>query len=150
MTVTIEKTFQIPVWDEFVKFRTIDFWTRHRIKFTETLGNKLIGTRGSLFGNLISFDMSRLTSKLSISVSPQNTVCCLLEVNTFMQKITEYDRAWWDLEMEIFKTFLLKADEQEARWKKFNTNHKKATLKWNFSLGTCGNKITLQDCNNNK
>jgi hypothetical protein len=145
MIVAIEKTFRIPLWDEFVKFKTIDFWTRRRIKFTETIGDTLIGTRGSLFGNLTSFDMGKLSSKLSISVSPQNTLYCLLEVNTFMQKITEYDQAWWDLEMKTFESFLLESDEQEARWKEFNTNHKKATLIWNFSFGICGHKIPLQE-----
>lgn len=101
--------------------------------------------RGNLLGNLISFDMSKLMSKLTVSISPKNEVHCILTVNTFMQIITDYNRAWWNLEMEIFKSFLLQTDEQDARWEKFKDNYKNAAIAWTLSSGIVGNKMPPEE-----
>jgi hypothetical protein len=89
--------------------------------------------------------MSKLMSGITISVSPQNEVECQLQVNTIFQIITDYNKAWWNLEMETFETFLLRNDEQEERWKVFRANHKRAAQAWSLSFGLRGNKIPAED-----
>lgn len=84
-------------------------------------------------------------SKLTVSISPKNEVHCILTVNTFMQIITDYNRAWWNLEMEIFKSFLLQTDEQDARWEKFKDNYKNAAIAWTLSSGIVGNKMPPEE-----
>jgi hypothetical protein len=145
MGITIEKTFQIPSWNEFARFKMIDFWSRRRVKFSDTFGNVLIGRRGNLLGNITSFDMSKLISKLTITVSTEHEVHCVLKVNTVMQIITEYNRAWWNLEMETFESYLLQSDEQDERWEKFEVNNKKAAIVWTLTSGLIGNKIPPEE-----
>ena len=84
-------------------------------------------------------------SKLTINVSAENEIHCALSVNTFMQIITEYNRAWWDLEMEMFESFLLETDEQDERWERFLVNHKKAAIIWALSSGFAGNKMPPEE-----
>ena len=141
MSVTVEKKFRVPIWDEAVKRNAIDFWSRRRITFSETSANTLVGTRGSLFGNLFTFDMSKLIANLKITASEQNELHCVLHVNTVFQWITEYNRAWWNLEMETFESFLLQEDEQGEKWKKFGVGHKKAVWLWSFTFGIGDRKM---------
>ncbi|HEX8550627.1 MAG TPA: hypothetical protein VF681_03630 [Abditibacteriaceae bacterium] len=145
MNVKVEKRFQVPIWDEVVKRKAIDFWSRRRITFSETSGNTLIGKRGNLLGNLISFDMSKLIAKLTITVSDKNEVHCILDINTVYQQITEYNRAWWDLEMDTFESFLMRNDEQEEKWKKFGVHYKKAAWAWSFSHGIRGDRMPPEE-----
>jgi hypothetical protein len=141
MSITVEKRFQITEWNSFTNYKTIDFWTRRRFKFIEANGCILTAKRGNLLGNLISLDMSRLISTLTVTVSSDNEIRCVLKVNTFMQIITDYNRAWWDLEMEMFESFMLETDEQNERWENFQDKHKKAALAWALSSGILGRKI---------
>ena len=145
MSIIVEKTFQIPIWDEFTRFKMVDFWSRRRIEFSESSGNILKGKRGSLLGNITSFDMSKLMSELTITVSAENQVHCVLNVNTFMQIITDYNKAWWDLEMETFQSYLLQADEQDERWRRFRANDKKASIAWTLTSGLVGNRIPPEE-----
>ena len=145
MSITVEKTFQIPIWDEFTRFKMVDFWSRRRIEFSENSGNTLKGKRGSLLGNFTSFDMSKLMSELTISVSAENQVHCVLKVNTIMQIITDYNKAWWNLEMESFQSYLLKTDEQNERWERFRANDKKAAIAWALTSGLVGNRIPPEE-----
>lgn len=145
MSVTVEKTFQIPIWDEFTRYKMIDYWSRRGIRFSESLGTTLKGRRGSWLGNITSFDMSKLMSELTINVSAENQVYCVLQVNTFMQIITDYNRAWWNLEMETFESYLLQTDEQDERWKRFRANDKKAAIAWTLTSGLVGNRIPPEE-----
>jgi hypothetical protein len=145
MSITVERIFQIPYWDEFARHKVVDFWSRRRIKFSETSSHTLVGTRGSWLGNLISYDMSKLKSELMITVSPANELRCRLKINTLMQIITEYNKAWWNLEMESFESYLLETDEQEERWERFSANNKKAAIVWTLSSGMVGHKIPPEE-----
>jgi hypothetical protein len=145
MSITIERIFQLPIWDEFTRFKMIDFWSRRRIEFSESSENTLKGKRGSLLGNITSFDMSKLMSELTITISAENRVHCELEVNTFMQIITEYNKAWWNLEMETFESYLLQTDEQDERWRRFKAIDKKAAIAWTLTSGLVGNKIPPEE-----
>ena len=145
MNIKIEKLFEIPFWDEFVKFNLVRFWTNRGIKFDQITDTILTGKRGNLFGNFISFDMSKLMSKLVITVSPENEIHCVLDVDTFMQKITEYNLAWFDLEMDTFQSYMMDFDEQDERWTRFDANYKKAAWIWSLSLGIHGDKIPPEE-----
>lgn len=135
----------MPAWDDLLKRKAIDFWSRRRVVFSETSASLLVGKRGSILGNLISFDMSKLISRITISVSPQDEVECALSVNTVFQQITDYNRAWWDLELETFESFLLRNDELEERWKAFGVKYNRASWAWALSLGRKGNKMPPEE-----
>jgi hypothetical protein len=140
MQMRIEKSFFIPQWDETIRQRVLDFWSRRNIVFKKITGDTLIGKRGNLWGNLTSFDMSKLMAELSIKVSSENRISCVLEVNPFMQHITDWNKAWWNLEMESFESFLLNGNEQVEKWKHFTAAHQKAASVWSFTFGLRGNE----------
>jgi hypothetical protein len=141
MIIRIEKRFEILKWDDVVRRKAIDFWSRRGISFFESSETTLVGRRGSIFGNLVSFNMSDLLSSLWINISLKNEVHCVLDVDTILQRITEYNRAWWDLEMETFESFLLRSDEQEAKWQAFLASHHNASLAWAASFGILGSQV---------
>jgi len=130
MSIRIQKRFQVPVWNEEIRQNAITFWAQRRIKFDETSSYRLVGRRGNLFGNLISFDMSKLITKLTVTVSNENEIDCTLDINTLFQQITTANKIWWDLEMQAFESSLLRNDEQNEVWESFITYHKKAAWKW--------------------
>lgn len=145
LRVKVVRTFKVPAWNETTKEKAIGYWTRRRIIFSETSGDTLIGKRGNLVGNLTSFDMSKLMAHLTIKNSSDNEVSCVLVVNTVMQSVTDYNKAWWDLEMDTFESYLLRNDEQEEKWRKFGAAHKKAAWNWSLTFGINGNKIEPED-----
>jgi len=123
----IEKTFSVPIWNKEMEQRTINFWTRRGIAFKKISESNYIGKRGNLFGNLTSFDMSKLMTELTITIS-QNKIDCSLEVNTFAQQITEQNKAYWDLELDTFNNFLKRSDEKKEEWDKMGIEVKKAKM----------------------
>ena len=134
----IERRFLVPMWDESLTQKAIHFWSKRGVAFMRSEGNTLSGKRGSLLGNLFSYDMSKLISKLSISVSSDNELTCILDVNTVMQGITERNKEYWDLEMDTFESFLLRNDEQTENWDDFRKRNVLGAIIWTLTFGLFG------------
>jgi hypothetical protein len=141
----IEKRFLVPKWDETLLQKAVDFWTKRNIVFEKIEGNALYGKRGSLLGNLFSYDMSKLISKLSISVSSNNELTCILDVNTVMQAITERNKEYWGLEMETFESLLLHNDEQIEEWDDLGKRSRLAAIVWTFTFGLLGDGFSTKE-----
>jgi hypothetical protein len=140
-SVKIEKEIDLPIWNEGVKQKVITYWSERGITFNDISGDVLTGRRGSVWGNLTSFDMSKLMARLTVSLAVPNTVSCVLDVNTILQGITEWNRAYWQLEMETFESFLLTGDKKDEVWRTFLKANKKASLAWTLSLGAAGREL---------
>jgi hypothetical protein len=139
--IRTERRFEIPKWDDAMRQKAMDYWSRRGVSFFEVTESTLAGKRGNILGNLLSFDMSNLLAILYIGVSLKNEIHCVLDVDTVLQHVTEYNRAWWNLELETFESFLLRNDEQTAKWQVFLQSHYSASLAWTFSLGMLGNRM---------
>ena len=140
----IKKTFLVPTWDESLTQKSIDFWSKREIVFEKKDGNVLYGRRGSLLENLFSYDISKLISKLSISVSSNNELTCILDVNTVMQGITERNKEYWNLELDTFESFLLRNDEQIENWDDFRKRSTLGAIIWTFTFGLFGDGISTK------
>ena len=138
----IEKRFLTPIWDESLKQKAINFWSKRGIVFEKIEGNALHGKRGSLLGNLFSYDMSKLISTLSISVSADSELTCILDVNTVMQGITERNKEYWNLEMNTFESFLLRNDEQVDNWEDFRKRSVLGAIIWTITFGLFGDGLS--------
>lgn len=139
--VRVERQVQVPVWNKVTKQKIIDYWSARHIVFNETSITTLRGKRGSFVDNLVSFNMINLMAELTVTVLSENEIHCVLEVNTIMQQITDWNRAWLDLEMETFETFLLHNDLQEEKWKRFGAGYNKAAWAWGLSCGLIHQKV---------
>lgn len=130
-----ERVIKVPQWEEAERQKTISFWKQRHMTFTETSGDTLRGKRGSLWGNLLSFDMGKLCTTLTIAKTSENEVRCVLDANTMFQTITEWNEAFWRYELETFESYLLRNDLQEAAWKLFEEARKKADKSFLISAG---------------
>jgi hypothetical protein len=114
------KLIELPDWNETLRAKAITYWQERRIVFTEVSEDVLIGRRGSLWWNLVTFDVSKLRTELTIKrLTQRNAIECVLHVNTFAQTFTSWDATYLRLEMETFEGFLLNGDLQAKKWDNF-------------------------------
>ncbi|MHB8084707.1 MAG: hypothetical protein ACYDHZ_02640 [Dehalococcoidia bacterium] len=135
MGITVDRAFKVPNWDSIVKQKAIDFWIQRGATFKDTSGNSLVGKRGNWWGNATSFDMAKLITRVSITVSFQNDLHCITEINTTGQILTKMNRAYWDLELDTFRSYILNGDMQIDLWNKYKKDSKQSALSWIFSAG---------------
>lgn len=126
------KIFQLETWNQETKDRMMSFWMGRGFIFTETSDN-IVGTRGSIWGNLFSFDMSKLIAKLTISVDSSNRCECILEINTILQDITSSNERYWLLELDTFESFTLSGDMKADEWARYKMQSKKADRTWTIN-----------------
>lgn len=137
----IRKSIQTPEWNEKVRQQVISFWQERRVVFAEPQSDTLKGKRGTIWGNLTSYDMSKLMCTLTVSRTNSTEIVCILDVNTFMQGITEWNKAYWQLELDTLESWLLQGDKREAEWQAFLRGVRKAAIQWTFSGGRSERKM---------
>jgi hypothetical protein len=121
-------SFAIPKWDEEAKRKVVSFWTERGVRFGEISDRRLVGNRGSILGNMTSFDMAELRTKVIIQVSESDECECVLDVNTAFQIITEWNRQHWELELQTFESYIVRGDERQDDWRAYETMAKKANV----------------------
>jgi hypothetical protein len=129
-------------WTPDMRQQAVAYWRERGFVFSEPLhAEEQIGRRGSFWGNLTSFDMSKLRATLTITrVSPTEAEF-VMDVDTSMQSITEWNQAYWRLEMDIAESWLLRGDKQEAEWQEFDQQWRRAARLWCVTFGVGGNKM---------
>jgi hypothetical protein len=103
------------------------YWEGRGMKFIERSEFYLKGKRGSLLGNLISFDMKHIISKVEIRKEPQE-IKCELWVNTIFQYMTKANKRFFQLELETFERYLLFDDLNEEAWQTLTNESKRQDL----------------------
>jgi hypothetical protein len=136
--VRIDKRIALTSWDESTRQKIVEFWEERGVVFSDTAGDVLRGKRGSLWGNLTSYDMSKLRSKLTVTRSGPTEIECTLDVNTAMQRITDWNMAYWRLEMDTLESWLLSGDLKQEEWARHEVGAHKADVAWTLSGGKGG------------
>ncbi len=103
MALEFRTSIIVPKWDESVKDTMIEYWERQGIVFTETQGDVLHGNRGTLIGNMTSFNNLNLLATLSLTKVSQTHILCELKINTIWQIIMPYERAQFQHEVDTFR-----------------------------------------------
>jgi hypothetical protein len=85
--------------------------------------------------------MSKLRATMTISRIDLTIVEFLMEVDTLGQSITEWNEAYWQMELDTLETWLLEGDKQEEEWQEFNGQWRKAAATWTLTFGLGGNKM---------
>ena len=137
----IHRTVRLPEWSEELKTKAIRFWQQRRFRFDIVDGTTLTGRRGSIWGNLVSFDMSKLIACLTLTRVGDSNLMCVLDVNPVLQTITEWNRAYWELEMDTLESWMLRDDLRQDEWSAFLRASRRASLLWVFSLGLAGTRM---------
>ncbi|HEY9787402.1 MAG TPA: hypothetical protein V6D17_18580 [Candidatus Obscuribacterales bacterium] len=139
---TVVRAIRVPEWDEETRSRTITFWTQRGMHFFETGTNVLRARRGRLLHNVYSFDNSKLKADLTLTVADLPIVDCVMHIDTSFQDWTDWNRAYFHLEMVTFETFLLRDDKQEKLWQCFKKDSNLATTRWFISAMFFGRRMS--------
>lgn len=133
----ITKKINIPKMNDESKNKMVEFWEKRGIIFTKTSDKELYGKRGSLLGNLFSYNMSKLIATLRIVEKGENEVICELTINTFMQYVTQWNKEYWALELETFESEMNNNGNLEKEWGELNLLIKKKNFNQviKFSIG---------------
>lgn len=126
----ISKKFNLPKYEDSTQQQIRSFWESRKIKFDNISENYYEGNRGNTWGNLTSFDMSNLITKLHITRDESNEISCEFDIKTFGQQITEWNKVFWQLELDTFESVLLKGDYQETEWSEYNISSSKKDSLW--------------------
>jgi len=143
MAIEISKQISVPTWDASARRRAAEYWHRRGFEDARAAdGDSLIGSRGSWFGNLTSFDMTKLRARLEVVPMTPQSVTVTLHVETFGQVITEWNRAVLRLEVCEFAHVVNGAGDLQAVWTRFRGDDRKASWNWGFSLGVRGSMLS--------
>ena len=131
-------SFEVEKLDEVKKGEVIQYWKSTGF-YLEKSENMFLGSRGSMLGNLFSFDMRKLLCKCEIEFS-DNKITTNLIINTNFQDITEWNVHSFILELLLSKTTLY--HDQIPAWSPWFWNKtKRSGLSWLLTLGTRGRKL---------
>ena len=92
------------------------------------------GTRGSLLGNLISFDMTKLRAKIKVLLHSPGSVTVDLDVDTTGQQITQWNVATWRIEIAELHSILRGGGLLDDVWRRFRKDYRAANLRWTFTF----------------
>jgi hypothetical protein len=126
----ITKTIRISEWNDSTRQKIANFWEGRKIRFCENSDSGLIGRRGSIFGNILSFDMKNLITNIVIKKDSDSEIICEININTIFQQITRSNKEYWELELKTFESVLRYDDDREDEWKEYLKNAKKSSIKW--------------------
>jgi hypothetical protein len=140
-TVTIERTLYPASADDALRERMINYWHGRGFDFGNTEEEPLIGFRGSLWGNLISWEATELRTSLTITRPDPSLVLCQMQVDTYFQIVTEWDQEYWNLEMDAFVRLLKVGHSHSAYWDDFMTAYRESVTTRKLSLGFRGNTL---------
>ncbi len=136
----VSRSIVISEWNDAIRRKIVDFWQERRVVFTVSEGRTLEGKRGSLLGNMTSFDMTRLITTLTVSRTSPAEIVCRLDIDTTFQSITTWNEAYWQLEMDTFESWLLYGEDKKAEWEAYYKTARAGDIRWLLSFGLFGNR----------
>jgi hypothetical protein len=138
----IVRQLKLPIWDYNTAQVVIAYLQIRRFLDAQVSSELIvIGSRGNWIGNLTSFDMTKLITKVKISSCTVGTIVVELDVNTFGQQITEWNAAVWRLEMVELHRVICGLSHIDNVWKRFGRDSRLSYVKWAFTLMICGQSL---------
>ena len=135
----VTRDVEVPTWNAEAATAGVDYLRRRGFCNAQLLADLLvIGNRGSLWGNLTSFDMTKLRAVIRLSSNRKNHVFAELLVDTFAQQITEWNLATWRLEMAELHRVVCGVGHLEGVWDRFQQESRAAGRAWTKTLGREG------------
>ena len=132
-------------WTDNSVSKIKDYWSGRGFDFAEGGNTCLSAKRGCILWNLITYNMARLGTELTICQEESSRISVTMKVCTLWQIITEWNRKYFDLEMETCESFLRSGDLRKSEWASFTKGHRKANFLWTVTLGICGQSPPTPD-----
>ena len=134
----VRKTVPAGEWHDALKEHIVAFWEARGFRFDDPDARVLIATRGSLWGNCTSFDMSKLITRLEVRYLDTSEIECVMNVNTVFQIITPWNKEHWRLEMDTFENWFLIGDELQDEWQQYRRNSSRSDIQCVMTFGLYG------------
>lgn len=127
---------------ENIKIRSIKYWESRKFKCNASI-DKITGRRGNYFGNLTSFNMTKLICKLCVVLCDKKRIRTELFINGKFQDITNVNLWDFKLELILFHRYLnnLPFPDFMTDYKKYRRN---SALKWTYTLMEKGRDLNAE------
>lgn len=142
----LERQFALAAWDDDAASTVVEYLRSRgfaNVEVSSVDGAPLVlARRGSWWGNLTSFDMTKVRAEIRVGGAEAGTVGVELEVQTFAQEITQWNAAVWRLELVELQRVLCGRGRLGDVWSRFNRDRKFASLRWVLSGMTHGKRLS--------
>jgi hypothetical protein len=139
----ISRQLDVHRWDSHAAAVARDYWEQRG--FTNAAVNadlEIIGTRGSWLGNLTSYNMSKLRASIRMSPVGAERIALELDVNTWGQQITQWNHAYWRLEIIEVQRLLRGDGDLSDLWQRFKDDSRRASILWTFTVMLGGQRLS--------
>lgn len=131
----------LPSFDEARRLQMKKFWQERGFKFILADGNMHLARRGAFLKTFFSMNPQCLETKLTATWMGSKELECVMEVNLAMQQITEWHKAFLELEMITFESYMLNDDKKTSLWREFEEDLQQANNLYVWTLTMGGNKL---------
>lgn len=141
----VAKEIKVPLWDESMRAKATEFWTKRRMVFIENSASYMCAKRGSLWQNLYAFDCELVRADLTMTFTEPSMLDAVISVHTRFQDMTDWTKAHFHLEMNIFESYLLNDDSQEQLWASFKKDFYSAAKTWMLTSMLFGRRMSREE-----
>jgi hypothetical protein len=131
---------KLPSFDEARRHQYKKFWEERGFKFILTDEKMHLARRGAFFKTFFSMSPKYLETKLTASWVNKELEC-IMEVNLLLQQVTEWHKAFLELEMITFESYMQSDDKKLSLWQEFEEDLKDADTKYTWTCGLFGKKM---------
>ncbi len=132
---------KLPSFDEARRFQFKKFWQENGFKFILTDEKLHLARRGAFYKTLFSMNPRYLETKLSATWTSSQVLECVMEINLSLQQITEWHKAYLELEMIVFESYMLTDDRKTSLWRDFQDDLRQADAQYTWTAGILGKKM---------
>jgi hypothetical protein len=145
MLFTVARSIPACIWNEETRYNAKSYWQNRRVIFHDETERVLKGKRSNLLTNLVALDPAKISATLTITWMEPGSCDCILTVDTRFQWMTDWNKAFLQLEMATFESYLLYGDLNGEIWERFLRSHDIANWQWSLSGGILGNSMSISD-----
>lgn len=120
----IRRTVRLPEWNGSVWQRIVEYWRGRGVALQRLDDGRLVGRRGSVWGNLSSLHIAKVLTTVTVTRTDQ-AVECVLDVDPRYRSITKLNRTYLELELALFEAYLLTGELHPEAW----VEHRRAAIK---------------------
>jgi hypothetical protein len=134
-------SLKLPSFDEARSFQFKKYWQDHGFKFILTDSSLLLARRGAFVKTFFSMNPRHLQTKLTANWTEEKELECVMEINLFLQQTTEWHKAFLELEMITFESYMLNEDKKASLWRDFEEDLRQADATYMWTAGIFGKKL---------
>lgn len=132
---------KLPSFDEARRFQLKKFWQERGFQFILTDDHMHLARRGAFYKTFFSTSPRHLETKLTATWTDDKQLEVVMEVNLAFQQVTEWHKAFLELEMITFESYIQYDDRKASLWREFEEDLKEADTKYTWTGGVFGKKM---------